>query len=102
MSYAGPLAILFIVLSPLLIPIGVTVVHAIGGRRRHFALVPGVVRARTRAGYARVLAALLWVAGAPRRALGENAISAAAGPNWVGDFGSQIHTSVCRPSTLLR
>jgi hypothetical protein len=81
MSYAGPLAILFIVLSPLLIPVGVTAVHAMGGWRRRFALLHGVVRARTRAAYQSVLAALLWVSGAPRRALGENAISAATGPN---------------------
>jgi hypothetical protein len=53
MSYAGPLAIFFLVLSPLLVPVGVTAVHAIGGRRRHFALLHGIVRARTRAGYQR-------------------------------------------------
>jgi hypothetical protein len=79
MSYAGPLAILFMVVSPLLIPVGVTAVHAIGGWRRHFALIHGAIRACTRAVYQSVLAAWLWVSGAPRRALGEQAISAAAG-----------------------
>jgi hypothetical protein len=53
MSYAVPLTIFFIVLSPLVVPIGVTAVHAIGGRRRHFALLLEVVSARTRAGYQR-------------------------------------------------
>jgi hypothetical protein len=78
MSYAGPLAIFFIALSPLLIPVGVTAVHAISGWRRHFALIHG---ARTRAVYQSVLASWLWMSGASRRALGEHAISAAAGPD---------------------
>jgi hypothetical protein len=51
MSYAGPLAILFLVLSPLAIPVAVTAVHAIDGWRRRLALLHGVVRARIRAGY---------------------------------------------------
>jgi hypothetical protein len=81
MSYVGPFAILIIVLSPLLVPVTVTGVHAIANWRRNFALLQQSVRARIRAVYQSVLAAWLWVSGAPRRALGENAISAAAGPD---------------------
>jgi hypothetical protein len=48
MSYVVPLLIFLTVLSPLFIPIGVTVVHAIASRRPHLSRLRAVPAAQRR------------------------------------------------------
>jgi hypothetical protein len=51
MSYIGPIAILLMVVSPLLIPATVTMVHAVGGWRRKLPKFAAVMnRAERRVG----------------------------------------------------
>jgi hypothetical protein len=48
MSYVVPILIFLMVLSPLFIPIGVTVVHAIRSRRPHLSALRAVPAAQRR------------------------------------------------------
>jgi hypothetical protein len=81
MAYVGPFAIMMIVLSPLLVPIAVTTIHAIAHWQTHFARLRGAIRQRIRTVY-QPLSRRLRVPGVQRRETGEWAVNTAAGSDW--------------------